>query len=290
MGHTLRSFSSGHYLLELDGVSSGWVRSLQGGGAVGEVVQEKVGADHIVRKHIGTVRYDDIILTCGAGMSKAFYSWVDETCAMQVARHGGAVIVYDNSNKELSRLDWYDGMITHIEFPTLDAASTDVFSMTIKITPEHTRRNTGGGSQAAVAPKAQKHWLTNNFRLIIAGLEDACKHVSKIEPLTLTVKTAKETVGSARDYNVEPASVNPGNLMVTLAESHAKGFFDWFEDSVVKGNSGNEKSAILESGPIALKIDNLGIVAISPRSNGSGAMIRKIKVEMYCEAIRFSAS
>jgi T4-like virus tail tube protein gp19 len=289
MGHTTRSFLPGHFLLELEGVPAGYVRNVQGGGAVAEVVQEKAGADHIVRKHIGGVRYDDIVLTYGAGLSKAFYEWVDRTASMQHDRHDGAVVVFDNSNKELSRLDWYGGLITHIEFPALDAASTDSFSMTIKITPERTQRGTGGGSQSVVA-KAQKNWLTNDFRITINGLEDACKHVSRIESIALAPKAVKNYTGERRDYTVEPGVVELGNLVVTLAESHAKGFYDWFEDFAVKGNSSNEKNGSLESGSFFLKLDNLGIIAITGPSKEPGAMIRKIKAEMYCESIRFSAS
>ena len=70
-----RSFPSGHFALSLDGAMAGWLQNVQGGAAVAEVVREKTGADPIVRNHIGPVGYEDIVLTCGTGMSKAFYDW-----------------------------------------------------------------------------------------------------------------------------------------------------------------------------------------------------------------------
>jgi hypothetical protein len=125
-----KTFPPGHFLVELDGVSAGDVKNFQGGGAVAEVIREKPGADHTVRKHIGAVHYDDIVLTCGTGMTKAFYDWVARASTGQGGLKNGAVIVFEGG-KEISRLDWIGGQITEIDFPALDATSSDSFSSAI---------------------------------------------------------------------------------------------------------------------------------------------------------------
>lgn len=284
-----KGFPPGHFLVELDGVSAGDVKNFQGGGAVAEVIREKPGADHIVRKHIGSVRYDDIVLTCGSGMTKAFYDWVARASAMQGGLKNGAVIVFEGG-KEISRLDWIGGQITEIDFPALDAASSDSFSMTIKISPERTRSVKGAGSRAVVT--AGKNWLAGSFHLTIDGLEEACKHVSRIEPISLAWKTVRPVVGEMRDYSENVLDhAEPGNLTITLPESRATGFYDWFEDFAIKGNNSQayEKSGRLDLGPFSLQFSNLGIFVVT-RPSTTGASTRKAKVEMFCESIRFSAS
>lgn len=290
MGGIARIFPPGHFALELDGVSAGYARNIQGGGAVADVIQEKVGADHLVHKHVGAVHYDDIVVTCGAGMSRAFYDWVGQASTLQGARKDGAVIVYDNGNKEVSRLNWYSGLITEIDFPALDARSKDAFSMTIKISPEYTRSVKGGGNQAVLKP--HKSLVTSGFRLTIDGLEEACKYVSRIEPIAFVQKLTKVATGASRDYSNELAAAELGNLLITLPESRAKAFYDWFEDFVIRGNSGsaNEKNGKLETGPFTLTFGNLGLLKMTRPSAQGASEIFKTKAEMYCESIQFSAS
>ena len=292
MGGMGRSFSAGHFALELDGAFAGFVRNVQGGGAVAEVVQEKLGADHIVRKHIGAVRYDDIVVTFGAGMSKAFYDWVGGASRMKAVRKDGAVVVLDGSNNELSRLDWTRGLISEIDFPALDATSKEPLSMTIKISPDLTRRVQGAGSQGAFTAKPKKDSTGSSFYLRIDGLEEACKHVTRIEPISLAWKKALNSVGAERNYSIEVVPQNPGNLMITLPESRAKGFYDWFDDFVIKGNNSQdkEKRGTLEAGPFSLEFGNLGALKMSEPSRSGGAAIRRTMVEMYCESISFNAS
>jgi hypothetical protein len=282
-------FPPGHFLVELDGVSAGDVKNFQGGGAVAEVIREKPGADHTAHKHIGSVRYDDIVLTCGSGMTKAFYDWVARASTTQSGLKNGAVIVFEGG-KEISRLDWIGGQITEIDFPALDSTSSDSVSMTIKISPERTRSVKGSGSKAVVT--AGKNWLSSGFHLTIDGLKEACKHVSRIEPISLAWKTVRPAIGEMRDYSqIELDHAEPGNLIITLPESRADGFYDWFEDFAIKGKSSQayEKSGRLDLGPFSLKFGSLGIFVVT-RPSTTGASTRKTRVEMYCESIRFSAS
>lgn len=282
-----RSFPPGYFLLELDGAPAGYARNVQGGGAVAEVIREKVGTDLVAHKHVGSVSYEDIVVSCDAGLSKAFYDWVGQASGSQFARKDGAVVVFDG-NKEISRLEWKRGLIGGIYFPALDAAAQDWFSIQVKIRPEFTRSGKGSGGRPATV--ARKSSLASAFRLTIEGLEAACAHVSRIEPIALEWRAVKRAVGEMRDYELEPGMADPSNLVINLPESAAKGFYDWFEDFVVKGNSGQdrEKRGTLEAGPFLLQFGNLGVSAIS-RPSGMAGAARKIQVEMYCESIRFSA-
>lgn len=296
-----RPYAGGSFGFELDGVASGWLQSVEGGGATADVINEKMGPDHIVKKHLGAVKYEDVSIECGTGMSKAFYQWlVDTTSPKGAARKNGAVISADYNYKEMSRMTFTNALITEIGMPALDATSKDAAKMTIKITPEITRRAAASGTSAGAAamPKIQKKWLPANFRLKIDGLEEACKAVARIEAITIKQKVASNATGELRDYQKEPAHLEFPNLVVTIDESHAQKFYDWHEDFVIKGNNSDnaEKGGTLEYLTPDLKevlftltFANLGIFRMSHDKSEAGSdNVRRVKCEMYCEKITFN--
>ena len=289
-----RGYSAGKFAVELDGISAGFVASTEGGGAYSDVVNEKVGADHIVRKHIAGVKYEDISVTVGAGMSKGFYDWIKSTFAMSPERKNGAIVVADFSYKELTRVTFINALITEIGMPALDAGSKDPAKMTIKFAPEATRRSDkGGGSVPSGAGAKQKMWTPANFRLTIPGLD--CTKVNKIEALTIKQAIIGNAVGELRSQQKEPAAIDFPNLVVTLPDGFAKDWYDWHEDFVIKGNNTKEKSGFLEYLTPDLKtvifkldFDGIGIFKLSPEKVEAGAeSIRRVKAEMYVETIKF---
>src|SRR5260370_3841336 len=212
-----RGYAGGKFGIVLDGVTAGWVQSVEGGHATSDVVIEKMGSDNLQRKHIGNLKYEDIMLICGTGMSKGFYDWIKSSFDRQFLRKNGAIITTDYDYKELSRLEWTSALITEVGFPALHAASTNEDKMTLTLTPHTTRFETKSGSKL-VAPdqKMQKKWLPANFRLKIDGLY--CTHVNKIEALTLKQKVVENPVAEVRDYQKGPTSHQVPNLMITLPE------------------------------------------------------------------------
>jgi hypothetical protein len=284
MGVGSRTSQPGEFLLEIGGTSAGYVRNFEGGGAQADVIREQVGA--FTRKHIGDVRFEDIVLDCDAGAGKPLWDWVGQTSRGSAPRKDGAVIVSkgDASN---ARLEWNNGLVEGIYVPALDSMSTDALHVTVKIRPELTRHKPGGSTSPATV--AKKGVSTGTFRLVIDGLEDACRHVTHIEPIAIEQKVKAVPVGARMREEYEPVSLEPGNLVVTLGESSAKVFYDWFDSFVIKGNSAHaEKRGSLEAGPFTLAFSNLGIFGITNRSK-DGQSARDIRVEMYCDSIDFSA-
>ncbi len=101
------------------------------------------GPGNAIHKHVGMVHYDDIVLACDAGMSRAFYDWTSQASQGHAWLKDGAVDVTDG--RENSRLEWKNGIITGIYSPALDAASSEAFHLTVKISPESTRSAKGVG-------------------------------------------------------------------------------------------------------------------------------------------------
>ena len=297
-----RVYSAGKYAIELDGVSAGWVHSADGGHASGDVVSERIGTDNIVRKHLANVKYEDITIQCGTGMSKAFYQWIQDSFDKKYSRKNGAIIMADYNYKEMSRVTFNQALISEIGFPALDAASKDAAKMTLKLIPEFTNRmmpSAGGASLAGKFPilaKVQKQWLPANFRLKIDGLEVPCSRVNKIEAITVKQKVASTSLGTTRISQKEPARLEYPNLVFMLPEVYAGDVYKWHEDFVIKGNSGAEKGGTLEYltpdlGTVlfTLTFKNLGIFKCAPEKlESSSDNIRRVKAEMYCEEITFN--
>ena len=116
--------------------------------------------------------------------------------------------------------------------------------------------------------------------------------------LVVKQKVVEHAVGELRDYEKEPASLEFGNLVVTLAESHADSWYQWFDDFVVKGNCGQDKE---KSGSLAyltpdlktelfkVTFSNLGIFRLTEDHVEAGSEgIRRVKAELYVEKMAFA--
>jgi len=300
MGHGKRGVPTGKFAFEFGGTKAGWIQSVEGGHAVADVVSEKVGSDHIVHKHIAGVKYEDITVNCGTGMSKAFYEWIKASFDRKHVRHDGAIHACDYDGNIVSTLDFFHGLISEVGFPALDAGSKDAAKMSIKISPEFTRYKDGSGkvdpSGYSLGKGEQKKWLPRNFRLTIGGL--TCTHVNKIEALVMKQKVIEHHVGEKRDYEKEPANLETPNLVVTFSEHTAKSWYDWHKSFVIDGKNhqDQEKSGTLEYltedlGATLFKLDfhGLGIFKLTPdKVEAGGEGIRRVKAEMYCEEIKFA--
>jgi len=286
----------GYYALELDGIMVGWLFSAEGGTATGIVVNEKIGPDRVIKKHIAGIRYEDITVTCGTGMTKGFYEWLKDTLNKRNPRKNGAIIQADSNGKEVSRLNFTNAMITQIIFPAPDAASKDAIKMTITITPQYTQQVQGSGKALGQPMVVQKKWIGSNFRLTIAGLDTT--KVNKIDTLVFKQAAATDAMGSARDSTQIPIQQEIPNLVITLPEVSAQTFRNWYGDFVIKGNNGDavEKNGTLEylspnfqETYFTLTFRHIGIFRLAPQV-GDGDTIRRLKAEMYVEDMAFDYS
>ena len=295
-----RAYMGGHFAVEVDGTLGGWLFSAEGGNPAAEVISEKVGPDHIAHKHIGGIKYDDLTVTCGAGMNRSFYQWIEKSFGMNAERKHGAIVAADYNFKERSRLTFHNGLITEVTMPALDAGAKDPARLTVKITPEYTRQTmtrsgpTLGGS--GIYEKV-KHWLPSNFRLWIRGLELPCSRVSKIDAISFKQKIVESPINESRDFDREPAAVEVSNLVITVPESHAEPLYQWFEDFAIRGNNSNddEKDGHLEylspntrDEYFRISMGNIGIFKLTAdKLEAGGETIRRVKAELYVETMKF---
>jgi T4-like virus tail tube protein gp19 len=292
-----RDYPTGSSLLELSGTFAGPVLSTEGGDATSDVIQEKLGSDAVVRKHLAGVRYTDIELECDARMERNFFDWIRDTLNHKFMRKSGAISLPDSNHQVGSRVEFADALLTGVSFPALDVESKDAVSMTVKLTPEYTRRQKGPGLQSApVGPKGRTGWTAANFRLAIDGLD--CTHVTKIERLAFTTVVNQQLLGEVRDYMQQPYQLDVPDVVLTVPESRAASFFAWHDDFVIKGMNGPqyEKSGTLEfldpnekDTLLTLELKNLGIYKLARVKPSATGEIAQVRASMYCEEITLSA-
>lgn len=296
-----RGYVAGKYAIELDGINAGWVWSVEGGNASSEVVVEKMSVQHAQHKHISGVKYEDISITCGTGMSQAFYQWIQNTLDYQHTRKNGSVISANYDQIEMSRMTFYNALLTEFGMPALDGSAKDAAKMTVKFAPEFTRTKIGQGAKLTgfkTDPNIQKKWLTSNFRIRIDGIpDDVLQRVNKIEALTVKQKVVEHALGETRDYQKEGGGIEFPHLVFTLAENAADDFYKWHESFVIKGESheNSEKNGSivyltndLKTPLYTLNFFHMGIFKLTPDKVEAGnEQIRRIKIELYVEEIKF---
>ena len=280
------------FALELDGAGAGLPASAAGGDAVGDVVVAP-GPDGIQRKHIGAVRFTDIVLTCGIAMEKPFWSWLADTVSGKSAARNGALRILDFDRKERERLTFTNALVTEISFPALDGSSKEAFQFTVRIAPEFVRRERGDGT-SVIGNVKSKQALVSNFEVTLGDLD--LSRVAGVGPLTVRRPLAEDAVGAVRDVQLTPGPLEIGDLELTLSEAGSESIVDWHRTFVIDGKSSDAEE---KSGSIALldparsdallKLDltGVGIFALERTAAAGGTdAISRLTARMYCEELR----
>jgi hypothetical protein len=289
-------YASGSFLLNLDGVKAGFVKSMEGGAVSAEVVGQPVGPDYFVKKHLGQPKYEDFSLQIGLSLAKSVYDWITASWKGNYQRKDGSLVAADfNLNAESER-EFFHALITETTIPACDASSKDPVSLTLKFRPEYTRYKKASGKVSAPIGKGeQKQWLPSSFRLEIDGLD--CTKVSKVDAFTVKQPVLTTPVGDARSYLAEPGKLDFPNLRITLPRSASQTWRDWFDDFVVKGNSGDDKEKTgsltfltpdRKTELLKLRFFGLGIFKLaSPDREPLADQLAKLVAGLYCERMEF---
>jgi len=290
-----RAYSGGKFGLSLDGKAAGFLHSAEGGHAKAEVVSVVTGASSFPEKHISAIKYEDIVLQMALPMEKGLGEWITDSLKAQVVSKNGTIQFLDSDNRERATREFERALISEISFPALDGSSKDAGFITVTLTPESTQYKKGSTGRVVKDQSGQKHWLPANFRLTIDGLD--ATRVSRIEPFAIRRKITTEAIGEKRNYRIMPATLEVPNLSVTLAESHADSWYQWFEDFAIQGNNDDSKersgklsllTANLKSELASIDLLRLGIVQMARTKQEASQNIARVKAEMYCEEMKFN--
>ncbi|HEV8543539.1 MAG TPA: phage tail protein [Verrucomicrobiae bacterium] len=232
-----RSYVAGHFILNLDSANTGLLNTVSGGGVSADVLQEQDGTTYFAKKHIGQPKYEDFSMDVGFGMSKPFYDWISDAFDGKATRKNGAIIMADYNFAELQRATFQNALIGEVTIPACDGSAKDAAYLTVKFLPELTKWVPSNGTKttSALGNAKQKLWVPSNFRLEIPGLD--CTRVSKIEAITVKQKIVENSVGQARNYQIEPTSLEFPNLVITLSTASASAWTAWSDDFIVAGKN-----------------------------------------------------
>lgn len=287
-----RSYVAGNFMFELQGVKCGFIKSVEGGAISAEVINESVGPDYFVKKHIGQPKYEDFTMQIGFSMTKAVYEWIQASWKQNYMRKDGAIIAADFNLNAKSQRDFFHALITETTVPACDGSSKDPAYMTLKFAPEYTRVTKASGKASGEFGKyEQKLWLPQNFRLAIDGLD--CTRVNKIDAWTVKQTAVTDDIGDARDYAKEPGKLEFPNLKISVAEVTSETWRAWHEDFVIKGNNGEdkEKGGTLEFlSPnrqdvlLTIKFFNIGIFkCTNDKAEANADTVKRVSAEVYFE-------
>ena len=296
-----RTYGAGFFALELDGSKeTGFLRSAEGGNAVGEVVHEVVTPSYYQKKHIGNVKYEEFTAEFGMAMPKGVYDWLSAFLAGKYERKSGAIVAADFNYNVQARREFSEALITEVSFPALDASSKDPAFMTVKFAPEQTVDKPASGKLSSATKQQQKLWLPSNFRLEIGSKDGQLPtgKVNKIDAITIKQTAVTDDIGEIRDPAKEPGKLEFPNIVFTLPETDAQPWVAWFKTFVLEGNNSDEDektgkltylASNLTDELARLDFFNLGIFRISnEKAESASDTIRRIKVELYCERLEFT--
>ncbi len=285
-----RTNVSGHVMLNLNGVACGFVKSADGGDAVGEVVEEKPNAGSFTKKHIGGLAYDPIELSIGFGMAQSVYEWIASSWKLNYTRKDGSIVAADASFQATSAREFFHALVSEVTIPALDAASKAAAFLVVKLAAEYTTDVKVSEKVTPATTPAQKQFVASNFRFELGDLP--CGKVSKIESFTVTQGMIAGGTGDLRGKPLEPGALEFPNLRVTIGAADADPWAAWQEDFLVKGNSddSNEKNGAIVFLAPNLKdelgrvdVYNAGIFALRREAGQAGGQIAHVVADLYCE-------
>ena len=266
-----RSTALGQFAVVLNGNSDLTIlRSVEGGGIVGEVVEGQLGPQLVAKKHLSTISYEPFTLRFGMDMSSDFADWIEASFAGGSVSKNGSVIAANSKLQALSEREFHDALISEITFPTLDSGSSDQAFFIVKLEPVTISYQSSAGDLVLDSTSRSKKWLASNFRVEIGDLPT--NRVSKIDSFTWKQAIAKDETGAFREATLQSTKIEIPNLKLTISTADIQPWLEWHKDFVIDGNAtdGDELTGSitflapdLEEELATIELSNIGIIKLS---------------------------
>jgi phage tail-like protein len=129
-----------NFKVEIEGVTTGAFRNVEGLDSETEIVEYQDGDDIILRKRPGRTKYSNITLKRGYVNSTDLWEWRKNVIEGKVQRKSGSVILCDDSGSEIMRYNFFEAWPSKWKGFTLDGKGTDVNVEEIEIVAEKIER------------------------------------------------------------------------------------------------------------------------------------------------------
>ena len=280
------------YVLRLDDKPA-LIADVAGGHIRADVVTTSMGPQKVPLKHLSTLRFEPFTIEVGMATGAPIRDWIEGCVNLAPVRKDGSLIAVGIDNKAKSYRHFRSALIEEVTIPALDAGSADAGFLSVRFQPEAITYAKGDDAVVTgIVNVAQKKWLVSNFRMTLGDLP--CSRVSKVDAITIKQST-KDTTGRGSGTK-EPAGVEFPNMRITFAAVDAGPWQDWFEDFVVKGNSGQDRelhgslellAPNLQDVLARIELSHVGIFALAPERSVAGDAIARFAAELYVEQMSF---
>lgn len=299
MPASTRTYGGDQFVLSLNGTTIGFLKSAEGGTATSDVVLEAHPVTYFARKHLGVVRYEDIITQLDLSLEQPIYDWIAASWTGKHTRKEGSITAYDTAFKPLYEQQFFQALLREVTIPALNSNDKNPASLQIKLMPEVTRLNpVQAGTKPPAVVKQTKIWQPANFSLTIPGLD--CAKVAHIDSFTVKQTIIEHAIGETRDYEKQSFVIEFPNLRVIFPESSISSWSDWFENFVIKGNNTDdqEKTGVLtflapdrKTVLASIQFFGLGIFRLSrDNSQPNSDQLRYVAADLYCQRMEFIKS
>lgn len=292
-----RSYTSGRFLLDIDGYRVAYLKKFEGLSMEGDVSTTGLGPDNVEKKNIANIKWTPGKATVGMGMGKGMRDWIQASFDKGYLTKNGSFTSADFNYKAQSELTFFNALITGVTVPSLSGDGKENGHFDVEFQPETVRWAKGGGGDIrGQLGSKQKAWLVSNFRFELGGLP--CSRVAKIDSFTWKCAVTPDQVGIFREPTYHPAKVTVPDLKVSISyadhDAWAQAARKWFVDGHhLESDEMQGRIVFLdptmkeELGEIVL--ENVGFKKFSSdNSEANKESIMRFNVELYVEKMKFN--
>lgn len=288
-----RTATSGRFLLNVGNTSAAFLKSFSGFDFEGEHAKHDLGPENFQTKQLTTFKYSDAKAKIGMNQTGELAEWIRASIKKQYLTKEGSFIAADFDYQATHEIKFQGALIKEIAFPKLEGNNKEGGYMDLTFAAEDVQHlKAGGESIKGQYNTAHKMWYPWMFRVEVAGLEDACKRVASVDPLTFKQAVVRDDIGPHRISTIHPAKLEIGNLKMTLSAADAEPWALWADSWFRQGKcaAGDHKDGAIyfldasgkDIGHIELK--QMGLIKFSQGEHTANAeTVKRITVELYIE-------
>jgi hypothetical protein len=282
----------GNFELSVDGVGSAFVSSVDGGTMMSEVVADPGLRGTFAKKHITTPRFDPLEVTLAP--TKPWVDFLNASLAGTEKPKPGALVATDLNFKEVSRRSFGNLRLSEVAMPDLSAADAKrAFELGLTFVADTATEGKAGGQTSTAASKRSTS-MSNNFRVIIPGID--ANRVVKVTSIVAKTSGAPAAVRAAdAKFAATSTRAEVANFSIIISDAGSETWKAWYDSFVLKGKStdADEKTLTIEmlnpTGATVVfraKLEGVGILNLAPVQD-KGEAPRQLQADLYAESIRF---
>jgi hypothetical protein len=288
-----RTSTSGRFLLEVGNSRASFLKSFSGFAYEGEHAKHEHAPENFRTKQLTTFKYSDAKAKIGMNQTGELAEWIKASFKKQCMVKSGSFTAANFDYKATHRIEFRDALMKECAFPKLEGNSKEPGYMDITFQAEDVQHLSATGETIkGDYNTSAKMWQPWMFRLEIAGLEDACKRVASIDPLTFKQAVVRDDIGPLRIPTIHAANVDLGNLKITFSAADAKPWADWADAWFRQGKcltSDHRDGCITFLGPGGddvgrIELKQLGMIKFDQGEHTANAeTVKRVTVEMYLQ-------